>query len=127
MKYNWYNQLGDRPDTLWRQGQQLPPCLLIIALVPLKCSSRNLQFPQRVPFTKEKMPWSPCPFKNEAYMHVKVKISLVGSEKEPMLLTQHFDQYALIVFRRKQSEDDPNTPPARSTIFFCTQSKMKCS
>ena len=30
-------------------------------------SSRNLQFPHRVPFTKEKMPWCPCPFKNEAY------------------------------------------------------------
>ena len=40
---------------------------LVIALVPLKCSSRNLQFHHRVPFTKEKMPWCPCPFKNEAY------------------------------------------------------------
>ena len=40
---------------------------LVIALVPLKCSSRNLQFPHRVPFTKEKMPWCSCPFKNEAY------------------------------------------------------------
>ena len=38
--------------------------------MPLKCSSRNWQFPQRVPFIKEKMPWCPCPFKNEAYMPV---------------------------------------------------------
>ena len=36
----------------------------IMALVPLKCSSRNLQFRHRVPFTGEKMPW--CPFKNGA-------------------------------------------------------------
>ena len=28
------------------------------------CSSTNLQFPHRVPFTnEEKMPWCPCPFK----------------------------------------------------------------
>ena len=39
---------------------QLPPCPLVIALVPLKCSSRNLQFPHRVPFAKEKIPWCPC-------------------------------------------------------------------
>ena len=44
------------------------------ALVPLKCSSRNLQFienlqfPHRVPFTEEKMLWCPCPLKNEAYI-----------------------------------------------------------
>ena len=24
---------------------------------------RNLRFPHRVPFTKEKIPWCPCPFK----------------------------------------------------------------
>ena len=41
----------------------LPPC-------PLKCSNRNLQFPSRVPFTKEKMPWCPCPFINDAYRPV---------------------------------------------------------
>ena len=28
---------------------------LVIALVPLKCSSRNLKFPPRVPFAKKKM------------------------------------------------------------------------
>ena len=34
----------------------------------LKCSSRNLQFPYRIPFTEEKkMRWCPCPFENEAY------------------------------------------------------------
>ena len=56
-----------RPDTSRRQRRRLPPLPLAIALVPLKCSSRNLQFPHRVPFAKEKMPWCPCPFKNEAY------------------------------------------------------------
>ena len=39
-------------DTSWRQRKWLPPCPLVIALVPLKCSSRELQFPHRVPFTK---------------------------------------------------------------------------
>ena len=41
-----------------------------LPLVPLKCFSRNLQFSHtghRVLFIKEKMPWCPCPFKNEAY------------------------------------------------------------
>ena len=42
---------------------------LVIASVPLKC----FQFPLRVvPFTKEKMPWCPCPFKNEAYRPERV-------------------------------------------------------
>ena len=57
-----------RPD--YSQGQQgwLPSCPLFIALVPLEFSSRNLQFPdQRVAFTKEKMPWCPCIFKNRVY------------------------------------------------------------
>ena len=39
---------------------------LIIALVPLKCSGRNLKFPHMMPFTNEKMPWCPCPFEKEA-------------------------------------------------------------
>ena len=56
-----------RPDTSRRQRRQLPPLPLVIALVPLKCSSGNLQFPHRVPFSREKLPWCPCPFKNEAY------------------------------------------------------------
>ena len=29
--------------------------------------SRNLQFPHSVPFTKEKMPWCPCPLQNKVY------------------------------------------------------------
>ena len=51
-----------RPDT-----SRLPPCPLDIVLVPLKCPSRNLQLPHKVPFTKKKMHWCPFPFKNEAY------------------------------------------------------------
>ena len=35
--------------------------------LPMKCFIRILQFSHRVPFTKEKMPRCPCPFKNEAY------------------------------------------------------------
>ena len=31
--------------------------------MPLRCSSRNLQFLHRLPFFREKMPWCPCPFK----------------------------------------------------------------
>ena len=56
-----------RPDTSQRQRRRLPPLPLVIALVPLKCYSRNSQFPHRVPFAKEKMPWCLCPFKSEAY------------------------------------------------------------
>ena len=56
-----------RPDTSQRQRRRLPPCPLVLALVPLKCSSTNLQFHFRVPFTEKKMPWCPCPSKNEAY------------------------------------------------------------
>ena len=56
-----------RSDTSLRQWRRLHPCALVIALVPLKCFSRNLQFPYRVPFTMEKMPRCPCPFKNEAF------------------------------------------------------------
>ena len=32
----------------------IAPCPRVNALVPLKCSSRNLQFPHRVPFTNRK-------------------------------------------------------------------------
>ena len=56
-----------RPDISRTQWRRLPPLPLAIALVPLKCSYRNLQFPHRVPFAKDKTPWCPCPFKNEAY------------------------------------------------------------
>ena len=44
----------------------MPPGQCLRALEMLY--SRNLQFPHWVPFfTKEKMPWCPCPFKNEIY------------------------------------------------------------
>ena len=33
---------------------------------PSKCSRRNWKFPHRVPITKEKMPWCPCPFKKQS-------------------------------------------------------------
>ena len=36
-----------------------------IALVPMLCGW-NLKFSYRVPFAKEKMPWCPCPFKNQS-------------------------------------------------------------
>ena len=64
-----------RPDTTRRHWRQLPQCPLVNALVPLKCSSTNLKLHHRVPFTKEKMPWCPCPFKNEVYSPgIKIKI-----------------------------------------------------
>ena len=55
-----------RPDTSQRQRRWLPPLPLVIALVPLKCSSRILQFPHRVPFDKEKWPWCPWPFQKRS-------------------------------------------------------------
>ena len=39
---------------------------MVIALVPLKCSSRNLQYPHELSFTKEQMPWCPCPLKKRS-------------------------------------------------------------
>ena len=38
-----------RPYTSQRQQRRLPPFPLVIALVPLERSSRNIQFPYRVP------------------------------------------------------------------------------
>ena len=39
----------------------------MIASIPPAHSLRDLvSYSRRVPFTKEKMPWCPCPFKNEA-------------------------------------------------------------
>ena len=65
------NILNPWPDTSRRQCRgviaSMPPGQ---CLVPLKCSGRNLQFPQWLPYTKEKMPWCPCLFKNEAYRPV---------------------------------------------------------
>ena len=56
--------------TSQRKLRRLPQSSLVIALVPLKCSgaSRTLQFAHRTPFPKEKMPWCPCPLKNNVYM-----------------------------------------------------------
>ena len=55
---------GNEGDCL-RVPRSLPWC-------PAKCYSTNLQFHHRVPFTKKKMPWCPCPSKNEAYSPVSV-------------------------------------------------------
>ena len=67
IKTTWTNYSAGLMILLWRQWRRIPPCPLVVALVPFKCSCRNLQFPHRVPFTKETMLWCPCPFKNEAY------------------------------------------------------------
>ena len=56
-----------RPATSRRQQRRLPPCPMVVALVPLKCSRRNLQICNRVPFTKEKMSCCPWPLINEGY------------------------------------------------------------
>ena len=56
-----------RPDTSRRQQIQLPHGPLVVASVPLKPSSRNGKFCHRVPFSKEKMPWTLALSKNEAY------------------------------------------------------------
>ena len=63
-----------RSDTSYRQRRWLPPCPLIIALVPFKCFSRNFQFPHNVPFTKEKMPR--CLFPSKAYRPATFALSL---------------------------------------------------
>ena len=52
----------------WRQRRRSPPCPLVIALVPLNRSGRNLQCPHRVPFTKEKTLGALALSKNKAYM-----------------------------------------------------------
>ena len=62
-------------------GRQLPPCPQG-ALVPLKY--RNLQFPHRVPFTEEKMPRCPCPFKIKACFSIHLcPVWISTSVKEP--------------------------------------------
>lgn len=44
--------------------RRLPPCPMVIVLVPLNCSSWNSQFPHhRVPFNQEEN-WCPCSFQN---------------------------------------------------------------
>ena len=46
-----------------RQDRRMSPCHLIIAFVPSKCPSRNLQFPHRVPL-RRKCVGALGPFKN---------------------------------------------------------------
>ena len=67
----------------------MPPCPLVIALVPLKCSSRNIQFPHRVPFTREKMPWCPHRFKNEAQVCM-LSVSFLSYLESYLLITYLF-------------------------------------
>ena len=43
-------RIGKASHTSWRR---LPPCPLVITLVPLKCSSKNLQFPHGVPLINQ--------------------------------------------------------------------------
>ena len=43
-----------RSDISQRRLWQLPPCPLVIALVPLKCSKRNVQYPHRGNYSEEK-------------------------------------------------------------------------
>ena len=63
---NWkLKSIPFRSDTSRRQPRWLPPCPLVIALVPLKRSSSNLQFHHRVPCIPYKMPWCLCPFKKK--------------------------------------------------------------
>ena len=65
-----FSGCGNTKAGLILQGDNEGNCLRVpwsFALLPLKCSSTNLQFHPRMPFTKKKMPWCPCPFKNEAY------------------------------------------------------------
>ena len=67
--YNaWHNFGSFRwiTDTSWRQQRRLPPCPLVIALVPLKCNDCRI-YNFLISFTKYKMSWCPCSFKNEAY------------------------------------------------------------
>ena len=45
---NEVGRLQVRPEFSRRQQRRLPPCPLVIALVPLKCSRRNLQIPHSV-------------------------------------------------------------------------------
>ena len=64
----WRKKTVDRSDLILHGGNGGDCAPLVNALVPFKCTIRNLQFPHRVvAFTKEKMPWCTCPYKNEAY------------------------------------------------------------
>ena len=45
------------------------------------CSSRNLQCPQRVPLSKEKMHWCPCPFKHKVYKPDGIKRKVTENKR----------------------------------------------
>ena len=63
-------------DNSRSQLKRLPACPPIHCLGALeKCSSRNLQFPQRVPFTKKTMPWCHCPFKKRSIQACQISTS----------------------------------------------------
>ena len=47
-----YLVIEQRGLTSRRQWGRLPPCPLVIGSVPLKCPSRNLHFPHRVPLPR---------------------------------------------------------------------------
>ena len=101
-------------NTSRRQQRQIALSPLVFALVPLKCPSKNIQFPHSVPFTKENMPRCPCPFKNEAtninrfLLHGSKCFSAMGFVryifftneimKLPTLRNSHFYRF-LTVFR----------------------------
>ena len=56
-------------DYISETTRRLSQCLLVIALVPLKCSSRKLQRPHRVFFSQGEKALMPL-FKNEASIKV---------------------------------------------------------
>ena len=61
---------GPSSDTSLRQWWRLPSCPLVIALVPLKCSSRNLLFSWGALYEEENASGAiNCPFKMEANRH----------------------------------------------------------
>ena len=55
-----------RPDISWRHWRRLPPCPLVIALVPLKCSSKIYNFLIGCPFPR-RICLGALALKNEAY------------------------------------------------------------
>lgn len=58
-----------RPVTSRRQQRSVPPCPLTFASMPLKHSSRDLQFPYRVPFIKEPLPLKKRSKQTWTYQH----------------------------------------------------------
>ena len=67
-----------RPDNSQRQQRQLPPCPLVIALMPLKCYSIHVQFLIGCP-----LPWRKClgalaPLKN-VFDKVLMEVRIIAS------------------------------------------------